>query len=153
MAMVCRPTLPLWRNHAVKLHHIGWAVRSIADSRPYFEDQLGLQFDGFEDFPALTIAFYDVGGCLLELLEPTSSEENDVRVFLATRGEGVHHMAYEVPDVVAALAEAQRRGLRLVDHVPRPGARGTMIGFVDPEREDGVFVEFVELPGGPNAQI
>lgn len=135
----------------MKLHHIGWAVRSIAASRPHFEGQVGLEFDGIEDFPTLSVAFYDVGGCLVELLEPTSADENDVSEFIRARGEGIHHMAYEVSDVAAALFEAHRRGLKLVDHRPRPGARGTMIGFVDPEREDGVFVEYVELPGGPNA--
>lgn len=135
----------------MRLHHIGWAVRSIADSRPHFEDQVGLAFDGIEDFPRLSVAFYDVGGCLVELLEATSPEEDDVSAFIARRGEGIHHLAYEVPDVAEALREAARRGLDLVDLVPRPGARGTMIGFVDPHREDGVLVEYVELKGGPNA--
>jgi methylmalonyl-CoA/ethylmalonyl-CoA epimerase len=135
----------------MRLHHIGWAVRSISDNRAHFEEQIGLPFDGIEEFPRLSVAFYDVGGCLLELLEATSPEEDDVSRFIERRGEGIHHLAYEVPDVAAALAEAERRGLPLIDRVPRPGARGTMIGFADPGREDGVFLEFVELPGGPNA--
>lgn len=136
----------------MKLHHIGWAVRSIAASRPHFESELGLQFDGIESFPNLQVAFYDVGTCLVELLEATTVEETDVSTFIAAHGEGIHHLAYEVSDVSRALDEARAKGLRVLDTKPRPGARGTMIGFVDPRREDHVLVEYVELPGGPTSR-
>lgn len=127
----------------MELHHIGWAVRRLDEHRHHFADELGLPFDGVEEFPDLRVVFYDAGTCLVELLESTSPN-SDIAAFLAERGEGIHHLAYRVEDVAAALDTAETRGLRRLDAVPRPGARGTLIGFVDPAREDGVLVEYVE---------
>jgi methylmalonyl-CoA/ethylmalonyl-CoA epimerase len=127
------------------LHHLGWAVRSLEQSRAHFERQLGLPFDGVEQFPTLRVAFYRAGATLIELLEPLT-DDDDVARFLRERGEGIHHCAYQVDDVAGELAAAEGRGLRLVDRVPRPGARGTSIGFADPGRQDGVLVEYVQEP-------
>jgi len=126
----------------VQLHHVGWAVRSLEDSLEFFRTTLALPYEGVEEFPTLRVAFFRAGATLIELLEPTS--DDDVAEFLRERGEGIHHLAYRVDDVAAELSAATERGLVLVDTVPRPGARGTLIGFVDPQREDGVFVEYVE---------
>lgn len=129
----------------MEVHHLGWAVRSLRSHRDHFEGQLGLPYEGQEDFPSLRVAFYRAGSCLIELLEPLT-EEDDVSVYLRDRGEGIHHIAYRVDDVAAALEEAGRRGMRVLDREPRPGARGTRIGFVDPGRADGILVEYVEVP-------
>jgi methylmalonyl-CoA/ethylmalonyl-CoA epimerase len=131
----------------MQLHHVGWAVHSCQANHDHFARQLGLPYEGEEDFPLLKVAFYRAGHTLIELLEPTG-EGNDVTPMLEARGEGVHHLAYLVDDVQAALDRAEAEGLRLVDTEPRPGARGTMIGFVDPQRADGMLVEFVQEPGG-----
>jgi methylmalonyl-CoA/ethylmalonyl-CoA epimerase len=130
---------------SMRLHHIGWAVESLDAHSDHFARQLGLPYEGVEEFPTLKVAFYDAGGCFVELLEATRDDE-DVAKFLTRRGEGIHHLAYEVPDVIEALRLAEERGLTLVDRVPRPGARGTLIGFADGGRPDGVLVEYVELP-------
>jgi methylmalonyl-CoA/ethylmalonyl-CoA epimerase len=135
---------------SMRLHHIGWAVESLDAHADHFGRQLGLPYEGVEEFPTLKVAFYDGGGCLVELLEATD-EADDVAEFLRQRGEGIHHLAYEVPDVAEALRLAEERGLRLIDRVPRPGARGTLIGFADAGRPDGVLVEYVELPSPDTA--
>ena len=122
---------------------MGWAVRRIDAHRRHFADER-LPFDGVEEFPDLRVACYDAGTCLVERLESTAPT-SDIATFLAERGEGIHHLAYRVPDVAAALDAAADRGLNRLDAVPRPGARGTLIGFVDPGREDGVLVEYVEV--------
>lgn len=127
------------------LHHLGWAVHSIAGSRAHFETQLGLPYDGEEDFPGLRVAFFGAGSCLLELLQPLDAT-GEIAVHLRERGEGLHHLAYRVPDVAAALEDAERRGMPRIDAVPRPGARATTIGFVNPGRPDGVLVEYVQVP-------
>ncbi len=132
-------------ERGVQLHHLGWAVRSLEKSRSHFEGELGLPFAGVEDFPTLRVAFYRAGATLIELLEPLT-DEDDVARFLQERGEGIHHCAYQVPDVADELLAAERRGLRLIDRVPRPGARGTSIGFADPRRQDAVLVEYVQEP-------
>ncbi len=79
----------------------------------------------------------------VELLEPLSPE-SAVGRFLARRGEGLHHLAFRVPSVDAALAELAARGEAVVDRVGRPGSRGRRVGFAHPSAFGGVLVEFVE---------
>jgi methylmalonyl-CoA/ethylmalonyl-CoA epimerase len=127
------------------LDHLGWAVRSIDASRSYFETGLGLAFRGEESFPDVRVAFFGAGAASVELLEPLDDNSN-ISDFLEKRGEGLHHLALRVDDVLAALAEAERNGLRLIDHKPHAGARGTLVGFVDPQRADGVLIQYVQEP-------
>jgi methylmalonyl-CoA/ethylmalonyl-CoA epimerase len=128
-----------------EVDHLGWAVRSIDASRPHFESALGLAFLGEERFPGLRVAFFGSGPASIELLEPLD-EKSDMSSFLATRGEGIHHLALRVDDVAGALANAESLGLRLIDVAPRPGARGTRIGYVDPGRPDGVLIQYLQKP-------
>jgi methylmalonyl-CoA epimerase len=123
--------------------HLGWAVRSIDQSRSHFETALGLAFRGEESFPNLRVAFFGAGAVTIELLEPLD-DKTDIGEFLASHGEGIHHLALRVDDVAAALGEARRHGLELLDSVPRPGARDTLIGYVDPKRADGVLIQYVQ---------
>jgi len=126
------------------IDHLGWAVRSIDSSRSHFESSLGLDLQSDERFPDVRIAFFGKGPTHIELLEPLTAE-SDVGRFIAHRGEGVHHLALRVDSVAAALAAAAGHGFHLIDKVPRPGARGTTIGMVDPGREDGVLVQYVQV--------
>jgi len=125
------------------VHHIGWAVRSIDDSRLHFETALGLEFRGEEGFPDVRVAFFGSGLATVELLEPLD-DSSELGVFLARHGEGVHHLAIKVDDVAAALDDAKSRGFRMLDIAPRSGARRTQIGYVDPQRADGVLIQFVQ---------
>ena len=125
------------------IHHIGWAVRSIDASRVHFEIALGLGMKSEEVFPKLRVAFFGGGSMMIELLQPLT-DDSDIARFLARRGEGMHHLALRVDDVAAALAAAPGHGLQPIDSVPRPGARGTLVGMVDPKREDGVLVQYVQ---------
>jgi methylmalonyl-CoA epimerase len=126
--------------------HIGWAVRSIEASRRHFESVLGLAYAGGEQFPGLRVAFFGEGPTQVELLEPLD-ETSMIAAFVAARGEGLHHIALRVDDVSAALHDAGLNGLRLIDARPRPGARGTTIGYVDPQRADGVLIQYVQDGG------
>ena len=125
------------------IDHLGWAVRSIDSSRSHFESSLGLDMQSDERFADVRVAFFGTGATRIELLEPLTAE-SDVGRFIALRGEGLHHLALLVDSVAAALAEAPVHGFVLIDKVPRPGARGTTIGVVDPQREDGVLVQYVQ---------
>jgi methylmalonyl-CoA/ethylmalonyl-CoA epimerase len=125
------------------IHHIGWVVRSIDASRPHFETALGLELKSEEAFPNLRVAFFGGGGAMIELIEPLTDDSNWAR-FLARRGEGLHHLALRVDDVADALAEAEGHGFQPIDSTPRPGARGTLVAMVDPRREDGVLVQYVQ---------
>jgi methylmalonyl-CoA epimerase len=125
------------------IHHIGWAVRSIDASRVHFETALGLDLKSEEAFPKLRVAFFGGGSMMIELLQPLT-DDSDIARFLARRGEGMHHLALRVDDVAAALAAAPGHGLQPIDTIPRPGARGTLVGMVDPKREDGVLIQYVQ---------
>lgn len=126
------------------IDHLGWAVRSIDSARTHFEAGLGLGLQSDERFPDVRVAFFGAGPARVELLEPLTAE-SDVGRFIARRGEGLHHLALRVDDVAAALAEAPSHGFKLIDAAPRPGARGTTVGVVDPQREDGVLVQYVQV--------
>ena len=125
------------------LHHLGWAVRSIDESRIHFETALGLDLRWEESFPNLRIAFFGAGPVTIELIQPLD-DQTLVGQFLAQNGEGLHHLALKVEDVAAALDEAGSHGLVAIDKAPRPGARGTLVGFVDPQRADGVLIQYVQ---------
>ena len=131
----------------MRIDHLGLAVRSLASSVPVWEATLGVRASLPElvESQRVRVAFLEAGTSHLELLEPTTPA-SAVGRFLEQRGEGLHHLAFTVPNVDASLADAQRRGLRLVDTVGRVGARGRRVGFLHPSAHAGVLVEFVEAP-------
>ncbi len=91
-------------------------------------------------------AMLPVGGSFIQLLQPLD-EDTPVGRFLARRGEGLHHVAFAVPDIEAALEHLAGQGVRLVDEVPRIGGGGHRIAFVHPSAFAGTLVELVEHSG------
>ncbi|MCK5913365.1 MAG: methylmalonyl-CoA epimerase [Desulfuromusa sp.] len=128
-----------------KINHIGIAVKSLDDSIPFYRDQLGMTFEGTEEVAEqkVKVAFLQIGESRIELLEPTSAD-SPIAKFLEKKGEGVHHMAYEVEDVVAALADLKGKGLRLIDETPRRGAHNSLIAFLHPKATGGVLTEICQ---------
>lgn len=126
------------------VNHIGIAVRSIAAQRPFYENSLGAVFEGLEDVAdqKVRVGFFRVGDVRLELLEPTDPSST-VAAFLEKRGEGLHHICLETPDIDAALAYLQARGARVIDSTPRQAAEGRAI-FLHPKGTHGVLLELVE---------
>ena len=90
-------------------------------------------------------AFFKVGQTKIELLEPTS-EDSTIAKFIEKRGEGIHHIAFAVPDVQTALDEAESKGVRLIDKAPRGGAEGLDIAFLHPKSTCSVLTELC-MPG------
>lgn len=131
----------------MELDHIGIAVARLDGATARWTALLGAPPSPPEDVPSnrVRVAFFEAGTSHVELLEP-ASPDSPVAKFLATRGEGVHHLAFRVASVNEALADLQRRGERVVDTVARPGARGRRVGFAHPAAFGGVLVEFVEGP-------
>ncbi len=129
----------------MRLDHVGLAVRSIDESARTFGALTGARVVHREALPLerVRVAFLDAGGVLIELLEPTA-EDGPLARFLTARGEGLHHLAFEVPDLPRALADAEAAGQRLIDAQPRPGSRGRMIAFLHPAASHGVLVELVQ---------
>jgi methylmalonyl-CoA epimerase len=131
----------------VKLDHVGIAVPNLTAALAQWRPLVGLPDHPPEEVPSnrVRVAFISVGETHIELLEPTEPTSPVAR-FLESRGPGVHHLAFDVPSVDAALAEVQQRGDRVVDEHSRPGARGRRVGFAHPSAFGGVLVEYVEGP-------
>jgi len=129
------------------LDHVAIAVPSLADAQPIFEALMGGESSPREHIPtqAVDVLFIGVGSARLELLEPAGSDSPVAR-FLAKRGPGLHHIAYRVPDLAAALARLAAAGTELIDRTPRPGAGGHRVAFIHPRSCAGVLVELVEVP-------
>ena len=138
---------------ALGIAHIGIAVPSIDAAIPVWET-LGYRVTDREEIASmrLKVAFLEAsgagsgaaaGGTLLELLEPTDAD-TPVGRFLASRRGGLHHVAFLVPDLEAALREAEARGLELIDRTPRDGSHGLRIAFLHPRSFHGVLVELCQ---------
>jgi methylmalonyl-CoA/ethylmalonyl-CoA epimerase len=131
-----------------KVHHIGIAVKDLKESVALFERLLGVKAE-IEEAPCqqVTEAVFDIGGGVeIDLLEPMGPEST-VAKFLESRGEGLHHIAFEVDDVDKELSAMEGKGIRLIDKEGREGVAGK-IGFLHPKSVNGVLVELLELRGG-----
>jgi methylmalonyl-CoA/ethylmalonyl-CoA epimerase len=130
---------------ALKIDHIGIAVRSISDSLAFYCEALELELAGSETVAdqGVKVALLPVGESRIELLEPVS-EETPVGRFIAKRGEGLHHICYEVEDLESKLEKLRLRGMRTLDGYPRRGAEGKLVAFLHPASANGVLVELVE---------
>ena len=136
------------------LAHVSLAVRDAEGTAARFVELFGARVRSRERLEerGLFVLFLDMAGMPLELVQPVdpADETNPVARFLAKRGEGLHHVAFMVPDAAAALAHAESAGAELVDRAPRPGAHGTRVAFLHPRSTAGALIEFVE--GEPPAK-
>jgi len=125
------------------IEHIGIAVNSLEESIPYYENVLGLKCYAVEEVKDQKVktAFFMVGQTKIELLESTDPE-GPIGKFIEKKGCGIHHLAFAMEDVGAALEEAEEKGIRLIDKTPRKGAEGLSIGFLHPKSTGGVLTEF-----------
>ena len=126
----------------MKIHHIGIAVRDLDEAATRFGGLLGLERGHRYDLPEWKVSalFLPVGESYLELLEP-HGRDSSVGKFLARRGEGLHHICFEVDDLSRSLREFARQGAELIDRKPRKGAGGHRVAFVHPKSSHGVLVE------------
>ncbi len=131
-----------------KVHHIGIVVKSLDEAAAIYRDGLGLEVSKVTESvkDGVKIAFLPLGETLIELLEPTNPA-NGVGRYLETRGEGIHHIAVEVDDIVAHMGRLEAAGAVLIDKTPRQGAEG-LVAFVHPKSMKGVLVELVQKNGG-----
>jgi methylmalonyl-CoA/ethylmalonyl-CoA epimerase len=129
----------------MKVDHIGIATRQLEDGLAVWQDALGLRLDSTEEITeqGVKVAMLAIGDTHVELLEPLTPEST-VGKFLTKRGSGIHHIAIEVSDIRASLAELKRKGARLIDETPRVGAGGCLVAFVHPSTANGVLIELVQ---------
>ena len=124
------------------LDHVGIAVGELGEALSFYRDVLGLDVEAPEEVPSQHVRahFIPVGASTLELLEATA-DDSPIAKFVARRGPGLHHVCLRVEDIGAALAELKRRGVRLIDEAPRPGAHHSLVAFLHPSSTHGVLVE------------
>ena len=130
------------------IEHLGIAVKSIEASLPYYEGVLGLKCYNIEvvEDQKVKTAFFMVGQTKIELLEPTAPDSPIAKYLEKNPRGGVHHVAFAVPEVQAALDHAASQGIELIDKAPRKGAEGLNIGFLHPKSTHGVLMELCSNP-------
>lgn len=127
------------------IEHIGIAVKDLDTAITYYENVLGLNCYAIEEVADQKVktAFFKVGDTKIELLESTDPE-GPIGKFIEKKGEGIHHIAFNVPELEEALKEVDESGIQLIDKKPRKGAEGMNIAFLHPKSTFGVLTEFCE---------
>ena len=135
------PSSPCVARH---INHVCIAVSDIDDTLAFYREVFGTGAAEVEDIDdqAVRAALVRVGGSQIEFIQPTDPNGGVAR-FIERRGEGVHHIAFEVDDLQASLDALDAHGVRLIDSAPREGLSG-MIGFLHPRSTRGVLIELVD---------
>ena len=125
-----------------KLSHIGIAVKNLDEASKIFSKLFKIDHVETEEVAdqKVKLAFFHVGGASVELTESTSPD-SPIAKFIEKRGEGVHHLSFEVDDINAELARLKAEGFQLIDEKPRLGAGGYWIAFLHPKSTNGVLIE------------
>ncbi|MDO8734439.1 MAG: methylmalonyl-CoA epimerase [Elusimicrobiota bacterium] len=128
-----------------KIAHIGIAVEKLETALKIYRDTLGMKFGEISEFPPqkVKIAFLEIDGVKIELLEATS-QESAIAKFIEKKGAGIHHIAFEVSDIEKTIEELKVKNFSLIDEKPREGAHNTKVAFLHPKSTGGVLIELVE---------
>ena len=143
------PAVPEAIRHLGRVHHVALIVRNLDQALGFWRDTLGLPVELVLpiEHDRVTIAFLPVGESKVELVMPTDDSTGVAR-FLESKGEGFHHVCFEVANIAETLSRFEWDGLELIDTVARKGAEGP-VAFLHPRACHGVLVELIEAPGGP----
>lgn len=131
-----------------KINHLAVVVPNLDDALHFWQNALGLTLDHTEENPDenVNIAFMEIGGSHIELLQPTN-DESGIGKYLAKRGAGMHHVCIEVDDIEATMQRLRTHNIELINDTPKTRADdGVRYCFVHPKSTFGVMVELYELP-------
>jgi methylmalonyl-CoA/ethylmalonyl-CoA epimerase len=128
-----------------RVDHVGIAVADLDAAIEFYTKTFGVDFTYRHTVEAQGVeeAMGQVGESWIQLLKPLGPD-TPVGKFIASKGEGVHHIGYGVADIEAAIAECRGHDLRMIDEHPRPGSRGASIAFIHPKSVGGILVELVQ---------
>lgn len=128
-----------------EIDHVAIAVNDLEAAIRYYADVFGAEVDHREvvESDGVEEALLKVAESYVQLLTPTR-DDSPVAKYLATKGEGLHHIGYRVKDCAAALQAVKDAGGRVIDEAPRPGSRGTTVAFVHPKAIFGTLIELVQ---------
>jgi methylmalonyl-CoA/ethylmalonyl-CoA epimerase len=128
-----------------KLEHIGIAVKNIDQANRLFGALLGREHYKIESVESegVKTAFFELSGVKIELLEAIR-EDSPIAKFIEKRGEGIHHLAFEVSDIKKSITDYEKKGFERINKEPKPGADNKMICFLHPKSTGGVLVELCQ---------
>ncbi|KGP93267.1 methylmalonyl-CoA epimerase [Pontibacillus chungwhensis BH030062] len=131
-----------------KIAHIGIAVHHIEQALPFYTDTLGLSLKHVEDVQSegVKVAFLPIGETQIELLEPLN-EDSPIHKFIEKKGEGIHHIAFEVSDIKDRLKNYREDGVPLLNEEPKKGAHNADVAFLHPKASHGVLYELCQHGG------
>jgi methylmalonyl-CoA/ethylmalonyl-CoA epimerase len=128
-----------------KLEHIGIAVKDLKKANQLFEKLLGKAHYKIEEVASegVRTSFFEIGGVKIELLEATH-DQSPIAKFIEKRGEGIHHLAFEVDNIEQSIALSSKEGFELIHSQPKDGADNKLIAFMHPKSTNGVLVEMCQ---------
>lgn len=129
----------------MKLAHIGIAVRSLSDSAPVFEKIFSTKAADVEfvEEQKVNVRKIHLDNCDIELLEGTDPE-SPISKYIEKKGEGIHHVSFEVDGIQNKLNELVKNGIKLINETPRIGADNMLVAFLHPKSANSVLIEFTE---------
>lgn len=129
----------------IKLNHLAIVVENLEDALPFWRDALGLPMGEVSEVPqeAVKIAFLEIGESHVELVQPTT-DDSGIAKYLAKKGQGMHHVCFEVEDIAVALEQMKAKGIELINEEARE-RDGRKYAFIHPKSTGGVLVELYEV--------
>ncbi len=128
-----------------KIEHIGIAVKDLETSNTVFEKLLGVAAYKFEavESEGVTTSFFQTGSNKIELLAATNPE-SPIAKFIEKKGEGIHHIAFDVEDIVSEIARLKNEGFVVLNEIPKKGADNKLVAFLHPKTTNGVLIELCQ---------
>lgn len=128
-----------------KIEHLGIAVSNIEESAKIYEKLLGRACYKMEEVESegVKTAFYQIGESKIELLQATR-EDSPIAKFIAKKGQGIHHIAFDVTDIYSEIERLKGEGFELINVTPKAGADNKIIAFLHPKSTDGILVELCQ---------
>ncbi len=126
-----------------KVSHIGIGVENLDEARAFFKENFALPTSEQENFGELIFSFIHMEGANLELLQSTEPDGN-IAKFIKSKGQGIHHISFEVDDIQAELDRLKDKGIKLVNEIPYPNAHEDLVAFIHPKSTFGILVELIQ---------
>ena len=126
-----------------KIEHIGIAVKNIKEAERFYNNIFSVDVLNRETHGDMLVSFLSLGETTIELLQ-SLTPGSVISKYIEKRGEGIHHISFEVDDIDKALEDLKEKGVTLIDQKPRSGAHNSRVAFLNPKATYGVLVELVE---------
>lgn len=126
-----------------RISHIGIAVNNLEEASRFFEDVFNLSSTAFENFGELRFSFLPLDGTNLELLQSTT-DQGVISKYVEKKGQGVHHLSFEVDDIRSELERLKEKGIQLINEEPYRNAHNEWVAFIHPKSTFGILVELIQ---------